>query len=365
MKSKILIVGGFPSDNNQIFGGIVTSCQALMKSSFSKRFDVITIDSTQIQNPIPTLFIRFLYAFKRSSLYFFKLLFKRPDVVILFPAIGASLVEKGVMSWLAFFLRIPVLMFPRGGPLLNQVKESAFTKFWVKIVFSSSTMVLCQGPAWKNFAMEVLGFSDNKSPIIFNWTATDSLLAIGEEKLTKETSLPLNILFLGWVEKEKGIFDLLDVCLDLKEDYKFKVSIAGGGSCEETAKKIAINNNLDVRFYGWVDRTKLKYIFENADILVLPSWAEGFPNAIIEAMASGVPVIVSSVGNIPDIIKHKSEALLVPPKNKNALRASIINLIESDELRNKLSRNGHEFASRNFSVEKAAIKLEQIIKSIL
>ena len=364
-KTRILIVGGFPPKGSKIFGGIVTSCQALIESSFSDKFDLITIDSTQKSNPIPSLYIRSIYAFKRLLKYILKILTKRPGVVILFPAIGASLIEKGVMSWIAYILGIPVLMFPRGGPLLNQVHQSSFAKCWIRMVFSSTKKVLCQGPSWKNFAMNTLRFSDEDSPIVHNWTATDELLKIGKKKLSIKQSSPLNIIYVGWLEREKGIFDLMEVCINLRKNYKFNLSIAGGGSCEKAIKTIIDNNDIvNVDFYGWVDRDQLKYILEKADILVLPSWAEGFPNAIIEAMASGVAVIVSSVGNIPDILNDQSEVLLVPPKNKNALEAAMIKLIEDDKLRSKLSENGYKFAVNNFSVGRAVNKLEKIIKSI-
>ena len=110
-KHKILIVGGFPSADNKIFGGIVTSCVTLIRSSFSQKFEVLTVDSTQKSNPIPPLFIRSYFASIRILSFLIKLILHRPKVVILFPAIGASLLEKGLMSWMAYFLRIPYLCF--------------------------------------------------------------------------------------------------------------------------------------------------------------------------------------------------------------------------------------------------------------
>ena len=67
-KDKVLIVGGFPSKDSEIFGGIVTSCLTLIGSSFSDKFEVITVDSTQKSNPIPHFSIRLLLAGKRTLL---------------------------------------------------------------------------------------------------------------------------------------------------------------------------------------------------------------------------------------------------------------------------------------------------------
>jgi glycosyltransferase involved in cell wall biosynthesis len=366
-KHKVLIVGGFPSTDSKIYGGIVTSCRALLDSSFSLKFDVITLDSTQKSNPIPSLLVRLIFAAKRTTYYLFQLLFSRPKVVILFPAIGASLFEKGVMSWLAFFLRIPVLMFPRGGPLLDQVRESKFTRTWVKLAFGGASKVLCQGPAWKEFAINTLKFSDQDTPIVFNWTATNRLLEIGKKKIKTPTQKPLNILYLGWIEKEKGIYDFLHALKDIKKVNECRISIAGGGSCAEHVKEFVAINGMDgfVNFEGWVGGQELESVLKKSDMLVLPSWAEGFPNAVIEAMASGLAVIVSSVGNVPDILRDGSEALLVPPKDRIALKNSISRLLENDNLRQSISTSGYNFAYENFSIEKAVLKLEKIIVSVV
>ena len=366
-KHKVLIVGGFPGLNNKIFGGIVTSCTTLLSSSFSQKFEVLTIDSTQKSNPIPPLVIRAFFAGIRTLSYLLKLILQRPKVVILFPAIGASLLEKGLMSWMAFFLRIPVFMFPRGGPLLDQVKESPFTRFWVKWAFRGASKVLCQGPAWQTFAIETLNFSKHNCPIIFNWTATDRLLSIGEKKLKTKRNHPLNILYLGWLEEEKGIFDLLEACSDVIQENKFKISIAGGGRCENEAKELVRKRGMQdlVKFFGWIEGAQLEELLNNSDILVLPSWAEGFPNAVIEAMASGLAVVVTSVGNIPDILTHDLDALLVTPKDKVSLTTAILRLVDDENLRHSIALKGHEFSAENFSVEKAASKLEKLIYAVI
>ena len=144
-KNKIIIVGGFPSKSNKNFGGIVTSCRALTNSSFSHKYEIIPIDSTQISNPIPSIFIRIILAMKRTTNFFIKVIIFRPKAVILFTAIKTSILEKGLMAWIAYFLNTPVLMFPRGGFIIDEVKNSRLTKFWVKIAFRGASKILCQG----------------------------------------------------------------------------------------------------------------------------------------------------------------------------------------------------------------------------
>ena len=264
------------------------------------------------------------------------------------------------------FLKIPVLMFPRGGPILSQVKNSKITSIWVRFALMTSTKILCQGPAWRKFSINTIKFSETNAPIIYNWTATESLIEIGRKKLSLQTKQPAKLLFLGWVEEMKGIFELLDVCLDISHKYKFELSIVGGGSCLGKAKDFVICNGLEeqIKFYGWLDETKTKKILSQSNILVQPSWEEGFPNSIIEAMATGIAVISTSVGNIPDILKNNTNAILIPKNDPLVLRESIVKLIENYNYRKQISKNGFEFAVQNFSTEKAVLNLENIINEV-
>lgn len=363
---KVLIVGGFPGPGNKIFGGIVTSCSALMHSSFSDKFDVLTIDSTQKSNPIPPLIFRLFYAGFRMFRYLVMLLIKRPKTVILFHSTGVSLLEKGVMAWIAFFLRIPVFMFPRGGALIEQVNESLITKIWVTWAFAGASKVICQGPAWQKFARDTLEFSKENCPIVYNWTATEALLDIGKQRLQVKKDPPLNILYLGWLEKEKGVFDLIEACSDISRENINRIYIAGGGRCANELREMVVQKGMGdfVKFFGWIDGAEVEGLLRDSDILVLPSWAEGFPNAVIEAMASGLAVVVTSVGNIPDILTHEAEVLLVPPKDTASLTLEISRLTESHDLWKSVAIRGHAYAAEHFSVERAARDLEKLVYSV-
>ena len=126
------------------------------------------------------------------------------------------------------------------------------------------------------------------------------------------------LLFVGWLEEFKGIFELLSVAKNLKDSsIDFHLSIAGRGDAEISAKRFVEDNDLEdhVRFLGWLDQKSLESELAQHDIFVLPSHEEGLPNAMVEALASGLAVIVTSVGLIPDYIIDKEHALLTIPKD--------------------------------------------------
>ena len=103
---------------------------------------------------------------------------------------------------------------------------------------------------------------------------------------------------------------------------------------------------------------------KSSDVFVLPSWYEGMPNSLIEALASGLPSICSSVGIIPDYIINNVNGLLVQPKNKLNLEKTIEKTINDINLRKKLSKNGVNLAESFFSEDISLKKLSDIIKQL-
>lgn len=366
-KPKLLIVGAFPPEGTNIFGGILTTCRILLQSSFTENFELLTIDSTQISNPPPSFLIRLPFAIKRLFKFIGLLYASSPDAVILFTSVGSSILEKGLMAWISRTKSLPVFLFPRSAGLIDTVNNSQLEKVWIKLCMRGATHILCQGETWQRFAT-TLNYPISHSPIIKNWSATTTLLDIGNSRRFVDYPTIPTILFLGWLEREKGIFELLEACRGLfSKGLKFKLIIAGRGHAELMSKSFVDSNNLqgDVEFVRWVQGVEKEALLKTADILVLPSWAEGFPNAIIEAMATKVAVIVSSVGNIPDIITDRQEAILVPPKSRQALQSAIEELLKDTGLRREIAERGYVFARENFSVEIGIAKLTSVIKEAI
>ena len=366
-KPRVLVVGAFPSPERKIFGGLVTSCRALMASSFVDRYVLDLIDSTQLSNPPPGFFTRMLFAIRRIVRFVWLIFRSRPDCVLLFAAIGMSLVEKGFMGWIARLVGVPVLIFPRGGPLLDQVRDSSFSRIWIRFAFGGASKVLCQGPAWQRFAIETLKINIDCAPIVPNWTASTSLLAIGRERAQPATEKPLQFLFLGWLERDKGIFELLEVCAHLARDYSFSLAIAGKGHAESLARDFIDANGLAgrVQFLGWVQGPDLERALKEADVFVSPSWAEGLPNALVEAMAAGLAVVISAVGNVPDVVRDGVEGLLVSPKDIESLERAMIRMLQETNLRGSLAKQAHQAAAEKFAVEPAVAKLDIAIRSVM
>jgi glycosyltransferase involved in cell wall biosynthesis len=144
-------------------------------------------------------------------------------------------------------------------------------------------------------------------------------------------------------------------------------SIAGDGTANFQAKKIIRDSGLEdkVTFTGWIFGEKLNDVFKKCQILVLPSWSEGLPNAMIESMAAKLAVVVTNVGNIPDLLTNKKQALIVPKKNIESLTIAIESLILEKELFHSIAEEGYHFVKEHYSVEPAVNLLSKVINNAI
>jgi glycosyltransferase involved in cell wall biosynthesis len=107
-----------------------------------------------------------------------------------------------------------------------------------------------------------------------------------------------------------------------------------------------------VRFVGW--RMDVEHIYPDLDVVVLPSLHEGTPVSVIEAMAAGRPVVATSVGGVPDLIRDRDTGLLVPPRDPGALAAAILELLEDPALRARLGAAARPAVYPGFDVSRLA-----------
>lgn len=360
--ARVLFVGGFPPPGRPIFGGMVSSCRALLQSSFSRRLDLDLLDTTQISNPPPPLPFRAYLALQRMVRYAWRFERRRPDAVLLFAAVGASLLEKGAMAWYARLRGVPAVLFPRGGSVIDTLAQSRFRRWWIRLVFRGGRKLFCQSERWQRFAVETLGFAVADAPVITNWTASPELLAIGDAR-TETGNAPLQLLFLGWLDKEKGVGELLEAARILLATHRFRLRLAGEGNYSLAARTFIAQHGLEeaIELNGWLQGADLLAALATSDVLVLPSWAEGLPNAMIEAMAARLAVVVTRVGSVPDVVVDGEHALLVPPRDTTALVAALRRIIDDGPLRRRLADSGFALAAERFSAERAA---DQLVKEL-
>lgn len=145
-----------------------------------------------------------------------------------------------------------------------------------------------------------------------------------------------NVLFVGHVTREKGIFELIDsFSLFSKKFPDWKLFIAG--PCQKKIANLIKQkcNSSGVVFFGPISHDRVISLMGESSFLVLPSYTEGMPNVVLEAMSCGLPCIGTSVGGMPEMLK--GIGIIVPPKSVSALSKAMIKMATDKEIRKKYS----------------------------
>ena len=170
------------------------------------------------------------------------------------------------------------------------------------------------------------------------------------------------ILFIGRLHPVKGVKYLIRAMERvLKEIPEAKLILVGDGKeremLETLSKQLSINNS--VQFVGIVPHEKVHTFLQQADVFVLPSISEGFPNVILEAMACGLPVIATRVGGIPDIIIDGTNGYLVEVKDAHAIAERILLLLQNEILKKEISAN-NEQKVKKYTWDAVILNLKEI-----
>jgi glycosyltransferase involved in cell wall biosynthesis len=150
---------------------------------------------------------------------------------------------------------------------------------------------------------------------------------------------PIRCLAVARLVERKGLGDLIRA-MALLERGRFELEIVGGGADERVLQELSIELGVarDVHFTGALSRPEVAQRYRDADLFTLPSSAESFGNVFAEALASGLPIVATAVGAIPDLVEHGTNGLLVQPGDIKALAGAIRYLADDPELRTGMAQ---------------------------
>ena len=151
-------------------------------------------------------------------------------------------------------------------------------------------------------------------------------------------------LFVGRLIPEKGIYDLLEAMVSVRTQTPVHLVLAGGGPEEENFRARAHSLGLEshVTLAGYLDARALVAAYQAADLFVLPSWSEGFPTVLTEAMHAGLPVVTTRIRGAVDHLQDGVHACFVPPQNPKALAEAMVKVLQDGAWRARMQQANRE-----------------------
>ncbi len=223
---------------------------------------------------------------------------------------------------------------------------------------------------FKQFTIVVSGSELQKQYIPY----TNNILNFADSKFKSENILnkkqlksinwanPLKFLYVGRIEPNKGLIEMTEALKLLEND--FELMIVGTGSFETELRNLLKGEEFSthkISFKGYIPfGPDLMEIYQNNDILILPSYSEGLPQVILEAMANGCLVLSTAVGGIPAVIKHGVNGFLFNPKDVKGLYELISGLIFSNKPVDLILENGL-FTAHSYCQDKQLMKIQNLL----
>jgi len=271
-----------------------------------------------------------------------------------------SVLRKGLILVFCRLLGIPTLLhlhaaqFPQFYHALPVLFRSV-----IRQLFNMPEVCIVLGESAKQFIHHELLVPLDRIEIVINGVPPPIIARRKIDKAERQ-----QILFLGNLSERKGVSDLLNAIAIAKlNPDDVSVNLAGGGDIEKykiLAATLGLNSL--VCFKGWADQQIASALIAHADILILPSYDEGLPLVILEAMANGVAVICTPVGEIPNFLTNKKNACFVKPGDVNGIANAIREILENKAVREMYEVNSKLLFNEMFSVNKFSGRIAEIHK---
>lgn len=266
----------------------------------------------------------------------------------------ASFWRKAVVCALARLARRPYLLHVHGSEFADFYEEcSPAARRIVRAVLAKAALVLALSEAWRTTLERISPRA--RIEVLMNAVPLPPL-----DARPAAADHPPSVLFFGEIARHKGVFELARAFAQVADELPgLRLVYAGTGRAVAETRELTARLGLGERaeFTGWLESGRKRAALSGATLFVLPSYVEGMPMALLEAMSWGLPVIATPVGGVPEIVTHEVDGLLVPPGDVAALAAAIARLMRDPLLRERLGRAARETVATRFSLETAVERL--------
>ncbi len=337
-------------------GGIRAVVDTLERDGLFSRWNIRVL-YTHDDGSLPCrLFVAFTALLSFISL----LLTRQVSFVHCHVAMKGSFWRKSLFATVAQIFRIPVVFHLHG----SEMKPFYFGrgKFFRRLIsgqLERASHVLVLSESWREFVKEIAPRAN--VTIIPNYISPPPLSACHQQHDGTR------VLFLGMFGERKGVYDLLKAFSQISALVPdMELFLGGNGEVDEVAEAVkGYGLESKVNVLGWVSGDAKKKLLETGDIFVLPSYNEGLPVSILEAMSWEIPVISTRVGGIPQLVRDGTDGILINPGDVEALSQALLALGRQVEFRQQLGRAARSRIEASYSRENVLPQLEAIYQALI
>lgn len=286
-----------------------------------------------------------------------KLITRKTQIVHIHFAERGSTIRKVILASIVLIFRQPLILHSHGATFKEfYLGLPKLVQKFLVFIFSKCDKFIALSQSWKDFYKRDFGLDENKIIILYNPVDLPSSIPsrIGRKNLKfvflgrigkRGGALDLAQSVVTFPKQDKGSFDLIRAYAALPESHhQFTELILAGNGDLEAAQELILELKMQekIKIYSWLNPQERDNLLSNADAFILPSYHEGLPMSMLEAMAWGLPVIVTPVGGIPEVINDQENGLLVAPGNQQDLINAMEKIIVNENLRIKLGLAGRQ-----------------------
>lgn len=337
--------------DRSVHGGVSAVVNNYYKEGLDKKVELLYIgtmvDGSKIRKLLRafTAYLRFLIALSGM------------DILHVNMAADASFYRKRIFINTASFFRKRILIHEHGGDFQNfyYKKNNEKGRAAIRKTLDKAQVFVVLSEEWAEFFRPIV--SKEKTLILEN--------AVIIPKKAKTSYNDRNLLFLGRLCKEKGISELLDAVVIVAEKYPDVRLYLGGVWEDNDLKKKADGLSGHVEYLGWIGEEEKERYMDKCSIFVLPTYFEGQPVSLLEAMAKGMAVISTEVGGIPQMLRSGREGVLIPAKDVGALSESIIELLDDSDMKKCYGTNARARVLQGYNMSSRIEELIEIYEKML
>ena len=338
-------------------GGIATVIRNYEEAGLFEKWGIIFL-TTHAEGSASIKIFSAVYALYRFTML---LMQRRVALLHVHSAQHTSFWRKSIFVLVAFAAGGPVIFHLHGCEFMKFYNEGCgrIGKRFIRYILAKSSIVIALSTQWVQNIERI----SRKAHVVCVYNSV--IVPAVQGALPQKKRQPI-LLFLGRLGSRKGTYDLLEALVRVKDKIPNVIlKLGGDGELEQVmdrAKELGVERNIEI--LGWVRGDQKRSLLNEAAIYILPSYNEGLPMGILEAMSVGLPVISTTVGGIPDAIDSGIDGMLIEPGDVDGLAHAIERLLHDADFRQGMGNAAREKVVHNFSAEKVIPQLENLYREL-